>query len=1264
MRLLQLGDDAQSFSLVQYLGCDIPPYAILSHTWGSSKDEITYQDLACGTGASKTGYGKLTFCAAQAAKDGLRHFWVDTCCINKESSAELSEAITSMFNWYHDSAVCYVYLTDVSVRSLGKVQHQPGQIWESAFRMSRWFTRGWTLQELIASPKVVFFSGEGEFLGDKTSLEQHIHDVTRIPRDAIHGKSLNDFHPEERISWIETRRTTREEDMAYSLQGILGVSMIQNYGEGREYAFQRLRVEVERVWKGKRTVLDALRFDQMEVRQITVQDAHVRTCTWLLKDPGYLRWSAKDRSSEDHSFLWIKGKPGAGKSTLMKFAHAQACKTKAHTAVLSFFFDARGKSLEKSVLGAYRALLFQLLDRFPPLHGALDCLNLSRSHIRDQIVWTVEALKNVFSEALLLMKHGSLVCFIDALDECEEELVRDMVRFFGQIGERALLAGIDIRICFSSRHYPHITIQNAINLVLEGQQGHNQDINTYLKSELFIGENDIAQSIREDIQRRAAGVFMWVVLVVRMLNKAYDSGRLYALRQKLQEIPNDLHDLFHSILTRDSHNETELVLCIQWVLFAERPLTPGELYAAILSEVQSDALLAWEESNLDHDTIKRFILDSSRGLAEITRTRNAELHQVQFIHESVRDFFLKENGLGKIWPSLHDNFLSKSHDRLKRCCAEYLTVTGSATSQFLSPGPTMWQVHKHLKMVARRFPFLQYAVENVLHHAETAEMGGISQEDFLQDFSRCQWARMNNHSKCLEEYTEDVSLPYILAERDMINLLQLRKPPHMGLQEEQEPYGCPLFAAAARGSQHAVRALLEGLVEYEPSHSATTVQAHIGEVFKRISPSFRYSSERGIISYAAELGIAPGVGYMLKHVANSAADVRDDKGRTPLWFASRAGHATTVRLLLETNIVDVNSEDYNGESPLYVAVIGGWVEVVRQLLGRGANINTEGGEHGYAIMAALAHDHLEIANILLQTSGIDVNVYAENGMTPLVRAISMGQIDIFTLLCDQGANINAQALSGWAPLTSAINASSHQITELLLAKGADVNVECLCSGSALQAAAICRNEALAKDLIDRGANVNMQGGNYGTALQAAIISGGKLLVRDLINLGADVNLRGGIYGTAVQAASYIGDLDAVQLLIDGGADVNIQGGHYGAPLQVAARFGYTAIVKLLIRHNADVNARTGLYGTALQAASIGGCEEVVRILIEQGAEVNAQCGRHGNALNAAFYYHGGSEGCIADLLRRYGAMQPGTRKRRRAEDDDEQRPRKRQRTEE
>src|SRR5450432_838940 len=148
IRLLQYNNDGE-FSLTTFFADKIPQkYAILSHIWEA--EEVTFEDLQNGTGTKKAGYNKIRFCGEQARRDSLQYFWVDTCCIDKSSSAELQEAINSMFRWYHNAGKCYVYLSDVSISGSIKNDQFSQWTWEPAFRKSRWFARGWTLQELIA----------------------------------------------------------------------------------------------------------------------------------------------------------------------------------------------------------------------------------------------------------------------------------------------------------------------------------------------------------------------------------------------------------------------------------------------------------------------------------------------------------------------------------------------------------------------------------------------------------------------------------------------------------------------------------------------------------------------------------------------------------------------------------------------------------------------------------------------------------------------------------------------------------------------------------------------------------------------------------------------------------------------------------------------------------------------------------------------------------------------------------------------------------
>jgi hypothetical protein len=247
MRLLEYNNDGE-FTLTQFF-IDIPPYAILSHTWGL--EEVTFKDITEGSGTCKAGFNKIRFCGEQARRDGWQYFWVDTCCIDKSSSAELQESINSMFHWYRNAVKCYVYLSDVSTKKRKASDSFTEYTWEPAFRSSKWFTRGWTLQELIAPILVEFFSKDQELLGDKRRLERQIHEITGIPISALRGVPLSQFDIEDRLSWAEDRQTTREEDKAYSLFGIFDIQIPLLYGEGKDKALKRLREEINKPLKGK-----------------------------------------------------------------------------------------------------------------------------------------------------------------------------------------------------------------------------------------------------------------------------------------------------------------------------------------------------------------------------------------------------------------------------------------------------------------------------------------------------------------------------------------------------------------------------------------------------------------------------------------------------------------------------------------------------------------------------------------------------------------------------------------------------------------------------------------------------------------------------------------------------------------------------------------------------------------------------------------------------------------------------------------------------
>ncbi|KAI6008041.1 heterokaryon incompatibility protein-domain-containing protein, partial [Pisolithus marmoratus] len=232
--------------------CDdtVTPYAILSHRW---QDEVDYNEMVNlmeMEGAKRedvrrrNGYKKILKSCRQAKKDGFEWLWVDTCCIDKRSSSELSEAINSMYRWYENSTKCYAYLYDIDSPTFPMAKNL--ERYDKHKGWPEWFSRGWTLQELIAPRDVQFFNKEWVPIGNKRDLADNLEKITRVSKDIlISGLDSGVRSAAQIMSWAADRETTRVEDRAYSLLGLFGVHMPMVYGEGKS-AFLRLQLEIIR----------------------------------------------------------------------------------------------------------------------------------------------------------------------------------------------------------------------------------------------------------------------------------------------------------------------------------------------------------------------------------------------------------------------------------------------------------------------------------------------------------------------------------------------------------------------------------------------------------------------------------------------------------------------------------------------------------------------------------------------------------------------------------------------------------------------------------------------------------------------------------------------------------------------------------------------------------------------------------------------------------------------------------------------------------
>jgi hypothetical protein len=635
MRLLFRGDNDEYTLTKDLVSNDlIPPYAILSHTWLADAEEPTFKDLTNGTGKNKLGYEKIRFCGEQARQDGLRHFWVDTCCINKANPNEVSQAINSMFRWYRNARRCYVYLLDVS-RSPFDTNHAPNlQSWDSDFWKSRWFTRGWTLQELLAPASVEFFSKEGKRLGDKNSLEQQIHQITGIPALALQGASLSQLGVDKPFLWMDHRQTKLDEDKVYSLLGIFDVTMPLSYGEGWTNAFKRLREVIDKREKCAQDLyLTDPRLDKkriVDTKGSLLEDSY----RWIFGNSEFQQW----RNAEQTALLWIKGDPGKGKTMLLCGIIDELDKSTAKTALLSYFFCQATDSRINNATAVLRGLMYMLVGQQPSLISYMlkKYDHAGKSLFDDANAWV--ALVEIFTEMLQDLNLNRTYLIIDALDECVTELPK-LLNFIVQSSTSP-----HVKWIVSSRNWPDIEVRlkNAgQNLSLELNA---ESISTAVK--VFIQHkvlqlaqqksynDETRDAVFDYLSLNANNTFLWVALVCQNLEKI---PRWKTLK-KLSAFPPGLDSLYGRMVEQiRSWDDDDATLCKQILAttaLAYRPLMLKELASVVetLEDMTDD-------------------LASLRGIVRLCGSLlTIREDTVYFVHQSAKDYLVAQ-AFDEIFPS-------------------------------------------------------------------------------------------------------------------------------------------------------------------------------------------------------------------------------------------------------------------------------------------------------------------------------------------------------------------------------------------------------------------------------------------------------------------------------------------------------------------------------------------------------------------------------------------------------------------------------------
>ncbi|CAF9907440.1 MAG: hypothetical protein GOMPHAMPRED_005107 [Gomphillus americanus] len=516
----------------------------------------------------------------------------------------------------------------------------------------------------------------------------------------------------------------------------------------RSTSQNQLYADLERTRLGMaRQIMEYLKFDEASFRQDAIKNPHADTCQWLPEHPIYKAWLDDSRSVEHHGLLWIKGKPGAGKSTIMKVALSSQ---PSDVVVISHFFNARGSAIEKSTIGMYRALILQLFQRIPILQNSIDFRALP-DRFED---WSLVVLQDLFVRTMKSVGNQTrLFCFVDALDEVEEDDIRDMLGSFTELGRFTSHNQLQFRVCFSSRYYPEISVRFGLEIRLDIVHAHLNDIKTYIDAELLIRQTNERQAadlqeIKDLLLSKSSGIFLWVVLVVRILRKEYDSGRIAGMRKKLLVLPTGLKELFRDVALKDPENNAEFLLSLQLILHVFRPLGVDEYFYAMQHD-QDTVTEPWNPESITLADMERHVTSSSKGLAEAVTIYLPDLGvsqnftsnkletylvpRVQFIHESVRDFLTDEASMTSIWPGFKELNLSHSHARIRDLCYDYMIRNGRTGLRYGPGNHYPSSENSRVFHSNKPFPFMSYSTSCILHHANIACSYGNSAKQIFQD---------------------------------------------------------------------------------------------------------------------------------------------------------------------------------------------------------------------------------------------------------------------------------------------------------------------------------------------------------------------------------------------------------------------------------------------------------------------------------------------------------------------------------------------------
>ncbi|KAI9799051.1 MAG: hypothetical protein M1833_004245 [Piccolia ochrophora] len=861
----------------------------------------------------------------------------------------------------------------------------------------------------------------------------------------------------------------------------------------------------------------------MYYRQHDISPPADDTCEWIWDHPIYLEWSHQRRG-----LLWIKGKPGAGKSKLVRHISKKMEEHKERNVILaSHFFHGRGDVIQRNHLGLFRSLLHQLLQKDPELLQAFSSTYKMKSESCGEYgkkwTWETGELRHIFTHYLSKIAQRRPVCiFIDALDECGEDAAIELVELFYELMTKSNSAQSRPSICFSCRHFPVLAVEGGLEICVEAEN--HVDLSAYIQTQLqnMVPNPDTASHLSSEILDRSQGNFQWTCLCIRQVVLLYKRGKSRrALEKSIRDMPSQLDDLYTGLLRYDNNADRNQALrLMRWIHFALRPLTVDELRWALLvsGDHTCESLKRYQEVEdfaETEDQMERRMVDLSRGLAEVT-IHNGE-HKAQFIHQSVDDFFV-EKGFQLLSDTGCDNVAGVAHVQLSLSCLRYMAVE---------------EITSHLATIdsglREEFPLLRYASQCWHLHAQRAEeiecslteLSSFLREpslDALQTWYELRAyfefrirtpyrGKMNTLLHAVANYNLRSILPFILGSNDVdINARDL--------MDET-----PLIVAAGKGHDSIVRLLLDRddvRVDHINSNFETALlkaarkghRAVVRLLLKRIDLDVNLSDVDKLTDRPESSPLLSAISnqrmaIVSQLLARKEVDVNcvNRLGETPLTLALRRVDEDLMRLLLSHPKIDVNARDGYRDTPLTLATTLARTEVVQLLLSHpNIDVNARAGYRDTPLTLATTLARTEVVPLLLSHLKIDVNARDWYDATPLTSATYFGRTEIVRLLLSHPKiDVNARTTHDATPLILATRYDETEVVQLLLSHPKiDVNARDRYGDTPLTLATADRwNEAVRLLLSHPKIDVNARDMNGDTPLSLAR-KGGREAILELL----------------------------------------------------------------------------------------------------------------------------------------------------------------------